>query len=64
MLPSRLKSPATIATGRSLMLKPSLVEVVRAELRAGEAAVTVGDQDGEAVRPLIDDHEIVAAVAR
>ena len=36
----------------------------QAELRVGEAAVAVGGQDGEAVCRLIDDREIVAAVAR
>ena len=35
----------------------------QAELRVGEAAGAVGGQDGEAVRALIDDHDIVAAVA-
>ncbi len=34
------------------------------ELRAGEAADAVGDQDGEAVCPLIEDHEVVLAVPR
>ena len=33
------------------------------ERRVGEAAGAVGGQDGEAVRVLIDDHDIVAAVA-
>ena len=33
-----------------------------ASCRIGEAAVAVADQDGEAVRGLIDDHDIVAAV--
>ncbi len=35
----------------------------QSDRRVGEAAVAVGGQDGEAVRALIDDHEIVAAVA-
>ena len=35
----------------------------QSELRVGEAAVAVGGQHGEAVRPLIDDREVVAAVA-
>ena len=58
-----MKSPATIAPGRLLMLEAVAGRCGQGERRVGEAAVAVAAQDGEAVRALIDDHDIVAAVA-
>ena len=52
MLPSRLKSPATIATGAVVDAQTVAGRRGQTELRVGEAAAAVGDQDGEAVRRL------------
>ena len=57
-LPLPLKSPATMAPGRSLMLEPSLVEVVKASDGLAKPPLPSRGQNGEAVCALIDDHDV------